>query len=111
MHFLEYFGSVEGFGIKVSQDVYSSDSTPFADKGVPSLSFARIAPNNTATIHNSYDTLKVMKMEHMEKDIAFIAKFVEFMANAKHCPVGREMPEKMKEKLDYYLARKREPGK
>jgi len=111
VHFIQYFASMEGFGIKASQDVYSSDSTPFADKGVPALSFARIAPNNTATIHNSYDTMKVMKMEHMQKDIDFIAKFVDAMVNAKRCPVGREMPEKMKEKLDYYLTRKREPGK
>ncbi len=111
VHYLQYFSSVEGFGIKVNQDVYSSDSTPFADKGVPAVSFARIAPNNTATIHNSYDTMKVMKMEHMQKDIEFIAKFVETMADAKKCPVDREMPEKMKEKLDYYMTRKREPGK
>lgn len=111
VHFIEYFGSVEGFGLKANQDVYSSDSTPFADKGVPAVSFARIAPNNTATIHNSYDTRKVMKMEHMQKDIAFIARFVDTMANAKHCPVDKEMPEKMKEELDYYLTRKRKPGK
>ena len=111
VHYIQYFGSMEGFGLKANQDVYSSDSTPFADKGVPAVSFARIAPNNTATIHNSYDTMKVMKMEHMEKDIEFIGKFMAAMANAKYCPVSREMPEKMKEKLDYYLTRKREPGK
>ena len=110
VHYLQYFGSVEGFGIAARQDVYSSDSTPFADKGVPAVSFARIAPNNTATIHNSYDTMKVMKMEHMQKDIEFIAKFVDTMANAKRCPVDREMPEKMKEELDYYLTRKRKPS-
>lgn len=111
VHYIQYLASMEGFGIKANQDVYSSDSTPFADKGVPAVSFARIAPNNTATIHNSYDTMKVMKMEHMQKDIEFIGKFVEVMANAKYCPVAKEMPEKMKEKLDYYLTRKREPGK
>ena len=111
VHFIEYFASVEGFGIKVRQDVYSSDSTPFADKGVPALSFARIAPNNTATIHNSYDTIDVMKMEHMQKDMEFIAKFTETMANAKRCPVSKEIPEKMKEKLDHYLGRKREKGR
>ncbi len=111
VHFIQYYASVEGFGIKSYQDVYSSDSTPFADKGVPAVSFARIAPNNTATIHNSYDTVKVMKMEHMQKDIEFIGKFLDTMANAKKCPVDKEMPEKMKEKLDYYLTRKREPGK
>lgn len=108
VHYIEYMGMEEGFGMDAAQDVYSSDSTPFADKGVPAVSFARIAPGNTATIHNSYDTQKVMKAEHMEKDIAFISKFTERMANAKCCPVGREIPEKMKEKLDIYQLRKRE---
>ena len=108
VHYLQYLGSMEGFGISVRQDVYSSDSTPFADKGVPALSFARIAPNNTATIHNSYDTLAVMKAAQLAKDVDFINVFVGSMANAAHCPVAREMPEKMKEKLDIYLTRKRD---
>ena len=29
------------------------------------------------------------------------------MANAKRCPVSREIPENVKEKLDIYLLRKR----
>lgn len=109
VHYLEYFGQIEGFGMKAYQDVYSSDSTPFADKGVPSLSFARIAPNNTATIHNSYDTVKVMSARQMLEDISFICHFVETMANAKHLPVSREIPENIKEKLDFYNCRKRDP--
>lgn len=108
VHYIQYLGSMEGFGISVRQDVYSSDSTPFADKGVPALSFARIAPNNTATIHNSYDTLAVMKAAQLAKDVDFINTFVGNMANAAHCPVSREIPDKMKEKLDIYLTRKRD---
>lgn len=105
--YIEYFASELGFGIKVSQDVYSSDSTPFADRGIPAVSFARIAPGNTATIHNSYDTMAVMKGEQMVQDIDFLIAFAQRMANARHCPVKREMPENMKEKLDTYLCRKR----
>ena len=107
-HYISYMASELGFGIEGKQDVYSSDSTPFADKGVPALSFARIAPQNTATIHNSYDTAAVMKGEQMVEDIAFIAAFTERMANAARCPVAREIPQNMKEKLDIYLFRKRE---
>ncbi len=107
-HYLKYFCAELGFGIAVQQDVYSSDSTPFADKGIPALSFARIAPGNTATIHNSYDTLAVMKGEQMEADIRFIIAFTDRMANAARCPVAREIPDNMKEKLDIYLARKRD---
>lgn len=105
--YIAYFASELGFGIKVSQDVYSSDSTPFADRGIPAVSFARIAPGNTATIHNSYDTMAVMKGEQMVQDIDFLIAFTQRMANARHCPVKREMPENMKEKLDTYLCRKR----
>ena len=111
MHYLQYFGAVEGFGIKPYQDVYSSDSTPFADKGIPAVSFARVAPGNTATIHNSYDTAKVMSAEQMIRDIDFINRFTAQMVNAGKCPVSKEMPENMKEKLDIYLTRKRDKKK
>ena len=107
VHYIEYFAGEKGFGISVKQDVYSSDSTPFADKGVPALSFARIAPSNTATIHNSYDTIDLMKGEQMAEDIDFIAAFTERMANSVFCPVAREIPESVKEKLDIYNCRKR----
>lgn len=106
-HYIEYFAAEQGFGISGEQGVYSSDSTPFADLGVPALSFARCAPGNTATIHNSYDTMAVMSGEQMAKDIDFLIAFSDRMANAKRCPVNREIPENMKEKLDEYLCRKR----
>lgn len=106
-HYIEYMGQELGFGVAVRQDVYSSDSTPFADAGVPALSFARISPAGTAPIHCRYDTLRVMKPEQMAKDIAFIQAFMERMLNARCCPVKRVIPENMKEKLDEYLARKR----
>lgn len=108
VHYIEYFASELGFGMSARQDVYSSDSTPFADKGVPSLSFARLAPHNTATIHNSYDTMAVMSGEQTAKDIEFICAFSDRMANAAMCPVKREIPENVKKKIDIYLCRERE---
>lgn len=108
IHFLQYFASIKGFGIRAVQEVYPSDSTPFADKGIPALTFARSAPGNTATIHNAYDTAKVMSARQLQRDIEFVGQFVSEMANAAYCPVSREMPENMKEKLDVYMFRKRE---
>ena len=108
VHYLQYMAMEQGRGIKAYQDVYSSDSTPFADQGIPSLSFARLAPPNTATIHNRYDTMAVMKPEHLQEDMDFILAFAQRMANAAHCPVAKEMPQNMKDKLDIYLLRKRD---
>ena len=105
--YIEYLSAEQGFSCRPNQDVYSSDSTPFADKGIPAVSFARIAPSNTATIHNSYDTSAVVSTAQMAADIDFIAAFTDKMVNAVRCPVSREMPDNMKEKLDEYLCRKR----
>ena len=108
VHYISYLDSELGFGTKAYQDVYSSDSTPFADKGVPALSFARVAPPSTATIHNSYDTMAVMSGEQMVRDIEFLVAFTGRMANAVRCPVSRDIPDNMKDKLDIYLTRKRD---
>lgn len=107
VHYIEYLASELGYPMEARQGVYSSDSTPFADHGVPAVSFARIAPPNTASIHNRYDTMALMKMEHLQQDIEFIAAFADHMVNARCCPVKREIPDNMKTKLDEYLNRKR----
>ena len=107
--YLKYMSCEVGFPMHVYQDVYSSDSTPFADKGVPAVSFARWAPNNTATIHNSYDTMAVMSGQQTAEDIDFLVSFVNRMANAAKCPVAKTMPYNMKDKLDNYMCRKRAP--
>jgi len=105
--YVSYFGLEKGFSLSTKQDVYSSDSTPFADKGVPAITFARSAPMNIATIHNRYDTIEVMSGEQMIEDINFLIAFTDRMANAVYFPVAQEIPQNMKDKLDIYLLRKR----
>jgi hypothetical protein len=107
MHYVQYMSQIKGFGVRARQDVYSSDSTPFADKGIPAISFARLTPAGTSNIHSRYDSQLVLSMDNMVADIDFIGDFVDTMANAAQCPVAREMPDNMKEKLDIYLNRKR----
>ncbi len=107
VHYIQYLASEIGWGIAPRQGVYSSDSTPFADKGVPAVSFARLANGTQAPIHNRYDTKAVVSPAQVQKDIDFISYFADRMANAVKCPVSREMPENMKNELDEYLLRKR----
>ena len=107
VHYITYMGYELGFPVGAKQDIYSSDSSPFADCGVPAVSFARLAPNHTGTIHNCYDTAKLLKGEQMVADIDFLISFTGRMANAVMCPVAREIPDNMKEKLDNYMCRKR----
>ncbi|MDO5435471.1 MAG: M28 family metallopeptidase [Clostridia bacterium] len=107
VHHIQYLCAEQGFGIEARQGVYSSDSTPFADGGVPALSFARITTPNQSHIHSRYDTAALVSDEQMLKDIAFIASFTGRMADAVVCPVAREIPDKVKTELDEYMNRKR----
>lgn len=106
-HYLEYMGAELGFPVAARIGVYSSDSTPFADRGVPAVSLARIAGTNVAPIHGRYDRPELLSMEQLQKDIAFITEFTRRMADASCCPVSREIPDKVKKELDEYLFRKR----
>ena len=106
-HYITYMGAELGFPVSAKTGVYSSDSTPFADKGVPALSFARLANDSVAPIHCRFDRPDVLSMEQLQKDIAFIAEFTRRMAMSAVCPVGRDIPDSVKKELDEYLFRKR----
>ena len=105
-HYLSYMGAELGYPISTRVGVYSSDSTSFADKGVPAVSLARIAKSEHAPIHGRYDRPELMDMEHLAEDIGFIAELTRRMACAAVCPVGREIPEKVRKELDEYLYRR-----
>lgn len=108
-HYIEYMGAELGFPVEAKTGVYSSDSTPFADKGVPALSFARIAHDTVAPIHCRFDRPDVLSMDQLAADIGFIAEFTRRMAMSAVCPVGREIPDSVRKELDEYLFRKRRP--
>lgn len=104
--YIAYFGKEIGYPVTSSQGVYSSDSTPFADKGIPAVSFARISDSGYGPIHNRFDTLDLINKNNLCKDTEFILNFAKRMANSYIIPVPRTMPDKMKEELDKYLGRK-----
>ncbi len=105
VHYIDYFGKIKGFPIEVSQGVYSSDSTPFADKGVPAVSFARITTSGTGEIHSRYDVIEHLSEQMLLQDTSFICDFVEKMANAYVIPVPKEIPDNMKEEIEKYYGR------
>jgi len=105
--YIKYMAKEVGYALNTSQDIYSSDSTPFADKGIPAVSFARGCCGGTGAYHSKTDTFKVISLTTMQEDTDFVIKFVDRMANAAECPVERTIPDNVKEKIDKYLMRKR----
>ena len=109
VNYIHYYAMEKGISLKAYAGVYSSDSTPFADKGIPAMSFGSWCSNEVAPIHNRYDTPKVVSVKRLQDDIAFIAEFAKRMASASVCPVPREIPEKLRLEVDYYTLKKRKP--
>lgn len=105
--YLTYMGAELGFPVSAKMGVYSSDSSAFADKGVPALSFCRDAGDAVAPIHCRHDTADVMSMDQLERDIGFITEFTRRMADAVVCPVSRDIPDNVRKELDEYMFRKR----
>ncbi|MGM9970280.1 MAG: M20/M25/M40 family metallo-hydrolase [Anaeroplasma sp.] len=104
--YIKYLGYEVGFGITPRQGVYSSDSTPFADNGVPAVSFARLAPNIGAVIHSRKDVKDYLSEDNYYKTCGFISLFSSRLINSIHFPVECSIPSNMKDELDIYLGRK-----
>ena len=109
VNYVKYFGAIEGFPIMARQGVYSSDSTPFADAGVPGMSFARIAPQGGAVIHSRKDVIDYLEPINYYRSCDFIAKFANTLIGAVNFPVEKEIPGNMKEEIEYYFGRKERP--
>ncbi len=104
--YIDYLAKEVGFPITVRQGVYSSDSTPFADSGIPSLSFARLSPQGGATIHSRRDVIKFIDKKTLDNSIDFIKLFANKLVNSKVFPVEKNIPQNMKDEIDKYYFRK-----
>ncbi len=104
--YIKYLGREVGFPIETKQGVYSSDSTPFADSGIPAVSFARLAPRGGAEIHSRKDVIDFLDRGNYLKTVQFIITFAKRMIDSVVFPVDSEIPDEMKKELDIYLGRK-----
>lgn len=106
VHYLQYATQVRGISAEVKQGIYSSDSIPFADSGVPAVNFTRFGAPGAAYIHNRFDTLRFLSPEALEKTARNVLAFAQDMVNAAAFPVKREIPQNMVEEVEKYLYKK-----
>lgn len=104
--YLEYFVKIHGFTAEVKQGIYSSDSIPFADSGVPGVNFSRDGAPGAAYIHDRFDTLSFLSADMLEKTTRIVLEFGKEMANAALVPVERKIPQNIVEDVENYLYKK-----
>lgn len=110
-HALSFYYKVMGYPMAVRQDIYSSDSIPFADKGIPGINFYRSAAPGTSQIHCRYDVIEILSGESLARTTEFVKSFSDRVINAAFFPIERKMPDNMVEKLDKYLLKKKDNEK
>lgn len=101
-------GLARGFGYPISEvrrDVASSDSSSFADKGVPALSFARGGATGAAFIHDRRDTLAFLSADSLERTSKYVLMYARELDGSAVFPAARTIPDDMRKKLDEYFSR------
>lgn len=106
LHFTDYFMKTKGYAVRTNKGIYSSDSVPFADKGVPAVNFTRDGAEGGAFIHCRYDIIDYLSAEALETMIRHVIDFSDTLINAVAFPVKREVPADITEKIDKYLYKK-----
>lgn len=105
VHYTDYYAKMNGYPCEVTQGPYSSDSTPFAEAGVPGLTFARLTHPGTGSIHSYRDVLEILSERLLNEDCVFISDYVKHMANAYIIPVEQSIPDNVKKDIDKMFAR------
>lgn len=109
MSFVNYadgYMKTKGFPVKVSQGIYSSDSMPFSNKGIPALNFTRFGAPGSAFIHCRHDVIKYLSADALDKTILYAMDFCDSLVNSVVFPCDRNMPKEMVEEIDKYLCKK-----
>ena len=101
--YIEYLACAENFSLHAKQDIYSSDSTPFANAGVPAVSFCRFGTQGAAFIHCRHDVIQYLSADSLEATAAFVNTFASEIVNTAVFPVERTMPDNMVKKVHEYL--------
>lgn len=88
------------------QSIYSSDSIPFADNGIPAINFSRDGAKGAAYIHNRFDTMEFLSAEALGKTLEIVLTYADTLINAAVFPVEKKIPDNIKEDIDKYLYKK-----
>ena len=105
-HALDFMKKEIGYATDIKQDIYSSDSIPFADKGIPGVNFIRTAADGTTRVHTRYDVISQVDPAKMARTAGFALEFSKRIINAAYFPIDRKLPPEIIEKVDKYLRKK-----
>ena len=105
--YIEKYCDEINYSCSVYSDTYSSDSIPFADKGIPGYNFMRYGVQGTAHIHSRKDTMFFLGEDALALTCENTLKISSHFANVEEFPIQRKIDNKMKEKINKYLKKRK----
>ena len=107
-HQITYLAKLNNHPLRVTSGSYSSDSQSFASSGVPSVTFARLAPKGGAEIHNHLDNFDHLDPDSFMITLDFACRYLEQIANCSSNLIPRSFSEEVSKSIE---ARKRKMSK
>lgn len=104
--FSKYMSKICACPATIKQGIYSSDSIPFADSGVPAINFSRDGAQGASYIHNRFDTLSFLSADALAHTTRLVLEISRSLINGKLFPVERKVPQNMVEEVEKYLYKK-----
>lgn len=97
------FCSHDGYSAEFKVCVHSSDSAPFADRGIPAIGISR--GTKTSEIHTQHDLMFPIGAKQLKINGDFAVRMIAHVAESAILPVPVGMPDEMKKELDKYFHR------
>ncbi len=99
--YIDQFCKEEGYYATTRIGVHSSDSAPFAQRGIPALGLSR--GSTTAEIHTKYDLLPTLGAKQLKANGDFAVKVISRVTNSVILPVKTGMPDNVQKMIDDYF--------
>ena len=100
--YIEFIAKLEGYPITTKLDMYPSDSSSFAQAGIPAVTFARLAPQGGMELHSRRDNMDYLDKDAFIKTVGFMIRFAEPVVNAKVFPVSKTFPKEITESMERF---------
>jgi hypothetical protein len=104
-NYVEAAAKEHGVGLEIRQEIYSSDSVPFAEAGVPSINLYR-AGGSSFYIHSDADSEEFLSADALSATGRFALLLLRRLANAAEFPLERKIPDTLKKKLEEYVTKR-----
>lgn len=99
-HAIQFVADELGYQADIKQGLMGSDSTPFANKKIPSIGFGRGAAYGLEFAHSRFDKPEFCSAMALEDTARFIAAYARRVLDAKVFPIPRSIPENIVKRID-----------